>query len=235
MGYALMVRAIESVGNLHGISERLIQRERALFQTGGQGLAFEKLQDQEVYAILTPDILKRADIGVIETGDGVSFALEALSDLRLVSEMRRQDFDRDSTIQAGIARTVYFSHSSGAERRQDLVRSETSSGSEGHLGLIMPYVGTDFRLANCSEKEIATARFPLWSGLGVVFRIVDDHAASNHDTLPRNDSCFTVTLAGTGGIEKKGLKLSWRRVNRGATVQFQRYQLRRVYVDLFRS
>ena len=86
-----------------------------------------------------------------------------------------------------------------------------------------------------SEKEIATARFPLWSGLGVVFRIVDDHAASNHDTLPRNDSCFTVTLAGTGGIEKKGLKLSWRRVNRGATVQFQRYQLRRVYVDLFRS
>jgi hypothetical protein len=34
--------------------------------------------------------------------------------------------------------------------------------------------------------KIATAQPPLTRGPSEVFRIVDDHAASNHETLPRN-------------------------------------------------
>jgi hypothetical protein len=93
---SLPMRAIQGVGDLHGIWQRLIQRKRTLLQPGGQRLAFQKLQHQEVDAILSPDIVKCADMGVVQAGDRMSFALEALPHRRLVGEMPRQDFDRDS-------------------------------------------------------------------------------------------------------------------------------------------
>ena len=50
--------------------------------------------------------------------------LEAGHALRIVRKMCRQDFQGYYTIQPGIMRAIHFTHSTGADLRYDLVRSQ---------------------------------------------------------------------------------------------------------------
>ena len=44
-----------------------------------------------------------------------------------------KDFDRDGAVETRVARAVHFAHTSGADRREDLVGAEASRGRKGHL------------------------------------------------------------------------------------------------------
>ena len=44
----------------------------------GQRLAFQVLHHQEVDAVLVADVVQRADVRMVQRGDGLRFALEAL-------------------------------------------------------------------------------------------------------------------------------------------------------------
>ena len=61
--------------DLRSVFERLFQRQLAAQQSRRQGFAFHKLHHQVGRAY----IVQRADMGVIQRGDGAGFALEALS------------------------------------------------------------------------------------------------------------------------------------------------------------
>ena len=63
---------------------------------------------------------------MIQRGDGSRLSLKALIEIAL------SDLDRDDPIQTGVASLPHFSHTTGAETRQDFVRSEFLAGGERH-------------------------------------------------------------------------------------------------------
>ncbi len=58
--------------------ERLIERQRALLQPLGQRVALQVLHDQEVDPVLGADVVQRADVRVVQAGDGLRLTLEPL-------------------------------------------------------------------------------------------------------------------------------------------------------------
>jgi hypothetical protein len=67
------------IGDLDPVLEGLVKRELATRKAGGEGLALQVLHDEEIRAVLLPDVVERADVRVRERRDGSGFALEPLS------------------------------------------------------------------------------------------------------------------------------------------------------------
>ena len=63
-----------------------------------------------------------------ERRDGFAFALEPRQPIGILRERRRQHFDRDESIETGVARFVDFAHAARADGGHDLVRAEAGSG-----------------------------------------------------------------------------------------------------------
>ena len=139
----LPVCLVESVGNLDPESESLLERQRTLEQPVGERLAFQVLHDEVLGLALAPDVVERADVRVGELGDRLGLALEALAGFGRGREVRRQNFDRDGSLQPRVARPVDLAHPARAERRQDLVRTET--GPRGKRHPAMPPIPADER------------------------------------------------------------------------------------------
>ena len=55
-------------------------------------------------------------------------------------QLRREDLDRDVAVQLRVARAVDLAHPARAERREDLVGTETCSGGERHRGARRFYI-----------------------------------------------------------------------------------------------
>jgi len=92
----------------------LLDRQGAFHEALGESLPFEILHDQEGGAVVGADVVKRADVRVLERGNGFGFALHALFQFRVGGKMRRQNLDRDRAVEAGILGTIHLSHASGA-------------------------------------------------------------------------------------------------------------------------
>ena len=60
------VRRGERAGHLDAVAKRLIERQPAARQPARERLALEELHDQEVGAVLLPDVEERADVRVAE-------------------------------------------------------------------------------------------------------------------------------------------------------------------------
>jgi hypothetical protein len=69
---------------------------------------------------------------MVERREQVRFAREAGQPLRIAREEQWQNLDRDVAGQPAIARTVDFSHTTGADDGDDFVRAETSAGRQAH-------------------------------------------------------------------------------------------------------
>ncbi len=76
---------------------------------------FEMLHDEEVDGVFAADVVEGADVRVIEAGDGLCFALEALCESDIA------DFDGDDAFEPGVAGFVDFAHASCSEQGDDLV------------------------------------------------------------------------------------------------------------------
>ena len=129
---ALLVRGGEGFGDLRPELHDLVERQRALLQAIGEDLAFEQLHHQEVRVALVPDIEERADVGVVEGGDRLGLALEALAALLVLGEGGGEDLDGDAAVEAGVLPPPDLAHSAGADRRQELVGPEPRSGLNWH-------------------------------------------------------------------------------------------------------
>ncbi len=121
---ALPVRLVERVRDLDGDLERLIERERPLFQPLGQCLPVEVLHDQEVDPVLAADVMEGANVGVVQAGDGLRLALEPLLQIRVRGDMLGEDLDGDGSIESRVSRFVHFPHAARADGVDDLVRAE---------------------------------------------------------------------------------------------------------------
>ena len=74
-----------------------------------------------------------ADIRVCDAGDGARFVAEPFNPPAWrVHELAREKLDGNDPIKSRIARTIDFTHPSGAQRRQDLEWAESDSRGEPH-------------------------------------------------------------------------------------------------------
>ena len=90
------------------------------------------LHHQEVGLALAPDVVQRADVRMVQRGDGLRLALEPLLHLGIVGEVGREDLDRDRAVQPRVGRLVDLAHAAGAERDPDFIRPELRTCLEGH-------------------------------------------------------------------------------------------------------
>ncbi len=84
-------------------------------------LAFQILHHEEINPVLVAGVVERADVGMVQTGDGFCFALEALAQFRAASEMSGQNIYRDGSIEAGIAGFVHLAHSARTNGGEDFI------------------------------------------------------------------------------------------------------------------
>ena len=94
----------ESFENLSCEVERPLDRETSL-QAVTQSVAFHQLR----YEVVRADIVKRANVRMIQGGDGASLLLKA------VREVLPGELDRDVAAQPGVARLVHLTHAAGAD------------------------------------------------------------------------------------------------------------------------
>ena len=127
------MRFVQSLGDLHPVAQRLLQREWPLEQPVGQRLAFQVLHDQVLGVAFAAHVVQRADVWMRELRDRLRLPLETLADLGRGGKMRRQDLDRHRPVESGVPRPVHLSHAARAERRDDLVGPEAGAGGEGHF------------------------------------------------------------------------------------------------------
>ena len=113
----MFVRLGQGGGDLRGVAERLVERQRAILQPGGDRVALEQFHHQVVGA----DVVKRADVGVIQRRNRARLALEAGAEL-LVGEL-----DGDGAAEARVDGAKDFAHAALAELAFDLVWSQASA------------------------------------------------------------------------------------------------------------
>lgn len=111
MQNAMLVRGGEGRCNLCRQPEGLLDRHRT-----AQRDAVEVLHDQEVHAVLTANVMERADVWMIERRNRARFAFEALACSRIVGDARGQHLYRDRAIESAVARAVDITHSTGPMR-----------------------------------------------------------------------------------------------------------------------
>src|SRR5579859_606155 len=105
---------VESIGNFHADFQSLAERQRAAGKTRGERLTLEILHDEIFGAVLVSDVVKSADVGMVERRNGAGFTLEALSQFGVFGEMVGQDFDGDGAVEAGVASAVDLTHAASA-------------------------------------------------------------------------------------------------------------------------
>ena len=78
------------------------------------------------------DVVERADVRVVQRGDGAGLALEPLLQVRIGRDMLGQHLDGDGAVQAGVGGLVDLTHAAGAEGGVDLVGAEGGAGGQRH-------------------------------------------------------------------------------------------------------
>ena len=88
------------------------------------------LHHQKIDVTLTPDVMERADVRMVQRSDRARLAFESVSRVGVGRCNGRQHLNRHCSIESRVARAIYLPHTAGANRRDDFVRTETASGRE---------------------------------------------------------------------------------------------------------
>src|SRR6516162_1321904 len=88
-----------------------LTRDRVL-----QRLTFQIFHSDKGSAIFFTDIVNGANVGVVESGSSVRFALEARERLRVAGDIFEQEFERDKAVEAKVLCLVDHAHAQAAAR-----------------------------------------------------------------------------------------------------------------------
>jgi len=121
------VRGIQGIGEFDGDIENSIEFQGLASDQVLQGYAVEKLHDDEGFSVLLADVVDGADVGMIESGGGLRFALEASKGLRIVGDVVGKKFEGDAAVKAGVFGFVNDSHAAAAQPLDDSVVGDGSA------------------------------------------------------------------------------------------------------------
>src|SRR5262249_43716397 len=106
----------ESIQNLAGVFDGLLDRQRTRKR---------RPLDELHHQVVGTDVVKLANMRMIQRGDGARFALETFG------KLLAGNLDSDDAVEARVAGFVYFPHAARSDRRDDLVGSEVLSWLHG--------------------------------------------------------------------------------------------------------
>ena len=128
VNYASGMRLGEAFANLHAEVEQPLRRQRARCKQLAQARPIDELHRDVGGRVGGADLVDRDDVGVIERRGRARLLLETAQAIRVLREQCRQDLDRHFPPQARVLRAIDLTHSSSANRREDLVGTESCSG-----------------------------------------------------------------------------------------------------------
>ena len=134
----------QTFGDLPAEGSQGIRIERPSLQQRGKRLPLDQLHHQ----VVRPDIVQRADMRVIQGGDGAGFAIETCR------EALMRELDRHRAAQPRIDGAKDFTHTSLAEFALDGVRSEPISRCTSPVTVMSVRGGARRRTI---KKPVATA------------------------------------------------------------------------------
>ncbi len=169
--------------NLAAVSKNFVCGKRTFLQSIGKRFAFQKFHDYVMKCELSArrqygsigiclnvsHIVERANIGVTQLGDGFRFAFKSLTKQIVCGKFRRQNLDRNFSVQTRIFRAPYFPHSTRAEMRDYFVGAKSYTNLNGHEFLLI--LSCEFP----SVRRQNHATVPLWC---VAFQLAQGPQAS---------------------------------------------------------
>jgi hypothetical protein len=146
---ALLVRGFERLGNLPRDRQHLGERHRSARDLRGQVVALDEFHHERSYVVSgfsrtfnSRTFLEAVDggnVGMVQRRQRLRFPREPRETLGVVREQRRQDFDRDVTIQLRVAGAIHLAHPAFTNLRGHFVRAEARAGVEAHFTPLTTY------------------------------------------------------------------------------------------------
>ena len=132
MNDALLVRALERVGDLPRDGNRVVEGDRALSNAVRQRRTFDEFQHQRVHAGRILQAVDVSDVRVVERGEHLRLAAEARQAIGIGGEELGQDFDRDVAIELRVARAIHLAHAARTQRFEDFVGPDPRAYAHRH-------------------------------------------------------------------------------------------------------
>ena len=116
------VRPRQALGYLHSIVDSLFHWHRPALDLCLEHLALvEGHRDEELMRLRLADLIDGADIGMVESRSSFRFLDEALLDLVVEAQVRRQKLQRHRAVKLQVAGLVDHAHAPAAELLFNLV------------------------------------------------------------------------------------------------------------------
>ena len=114
--------ATDLIHDPHG----LVEIERAVDETILDGPAAQPAHHEVRAARLSPEVVQRHDVGMLEAGDELRLALEPADERGVVGEIRVDDLHRDIAAHTGLGRAVHDPEATLTELLAQLVAPQRS-------------------------------------------------------------------------------------------------------------
>ena len=151
-----VMRRLERVGDLDRHCQQQVDIERVPGHAVLQGRPFEAFHHQERAAVLFADVVDGADVGVIQGGSGLRLVAESGQGIGSVSEIGRQELQRDKAPQPRILGLVYDAHSAAAQLLGDPIVRERLTDQRIAAGTAAVAAALSGELA-CGKIECGSA------------------------------------------------------------------------------
>src|SRR5579859_1213133 len=125
MNDSVFVCLLERSGNLQADGNPFLFGQGAFGEALTECFAGNVLHDEEVDVVLDVEVVDRADVWMVEFGQGQGFLAESFA-RRVLSQLSgREDFQGNISVEPLIARSIDNAHSTGADLFEDMVMADS--------------------------------------------------------------------------------------------------------------
>ncbi len=125
---AFRVRRVECIRDSGAQVQKHFDIERPVIERVLERAPLQKFHGDEGAAAIFADIVNRANVGMIQSGSSLRFALKTLERLRIVFKFRREKFQRDGAVQFRVFGLVDDAHASAAKSFEHAEMQDRSAG-----------------------------------------------------------------------------------------------------------
>ena len=155
---AFDVGGVQSVGNLDGQAEQNFRLDGLSGDAMLQSHTVQELHNEERMAVMLPDLMNRADIGMIESRGRLRLPLETSQCWGISGDLVRQELQGNKAMQGDVLRLVHHAHAATAQLLDDAVVRDglaDHGGAQPEGAVMLCVLGA----ASQSSREAYTTRF----------------------------------------------------------------------------
>src|SRR5579864_9514343 len=149
MDDAMFVRVLQGGCNLQSHAQGVVGGDGAALEAVRQSLPLDQFHDQRPRVSRVFQAINGGNIGMVQRGEDLRFALETSHAVGVRGERLRQDLDGHVPVEIGVAGAVDLPHASAAQQVRDSVRPQPRALSQFHK----------IRAIICSLASLVTASY----------------------------------------------------------------------------